>query len=206
MIRKPLTGKQSRFLKDLIAYVRREKRPPTFRELQDITGLKSPRSIGQYLGALENAGYIKRGEGSRNVRILRPATSLQSDGVTTVHVPIVGSAPCGVPVLAEQNIEGYISVSMTLAKPPSHYFILKANGDSMNEAGINNGDMVLIRQQTIAEDGQIVVALVDNEATIKRLRISKGYITLEPNSRNSEHHLIIVERDFQVQGVVVKTL
>lgn len=203
-----LTNRQVRFLSDMIAYIREEHRPPTSRELQHMMGFRSPRSVGQYLETLEKAGYIKRGKGARNIKILQPPPVPQPGIAKTVRVPIVGSAPCGIPFLAEQNIEDYVSVSVKLAKPPYRYFILRVKGDSMNEANIPDGGMVLVRQQATARDGQIVVALIDDEATIKKLRLSKGkgYVSLEPVSSNPEHRSILLEREFQIQGVVVKAL
>lgn len=201
-----LTNKQMQFLLNLVAYIREESRAPTNREMQQITGLKSPRSVGQYLEALEKAGYIKREKGARNIKILQNPPIPQSDAGKTVRIPIVGYAPCGIPFLAEQNIENSVSVSVKLAKPPHRYFILRVKGDSMDKASINDGGMVLVRQQTTANDGEIVVALIDDEATIKRLRYRNGYISLEPVSSNPKHQPIILERDFMIQGVVVKAI
>ena len=203
---KAVTNRQSRFLADLVAYIRKENRPPTNRELQQIMGLRSPRSVGQYLDALEKAGYIKRGKGARNIKVLQSLPAPQPDVAKTALVPIVGSAPCGAPFWPEQNIEDYVSVSVKLAKPPHHYFILKVKGDSMDKANIPDRGMVLVRQQVTANDGDIVVALIDNEATIKRLRLRNGYVSLEPVSSNPKHHPIILEREFQIQGIVVKAL
>ncbi len=201
-----LTNKQIQFLLNLVAYIREESRAPTNREMQQITGLKSPRSVGQYLEVLEKAGYIKRGNGARNIKILQNPPTPQSDVGKTVQIPIAGYAPCGIPFLAEQNIENSVSVSVKLAKPPHRYFILKVKGDSMDKANINDGGMVLVRQQITANDGEIVVALIDDEATIKRLRYRNGYVSLEPVSSNPIHQPIILERDFRIQGVVVEAM
>ncbi|MBU4348190.1 repressor LexA, partial [Patescibacteria group bacterium] len=92
------------------------------------------------------------------------------------------------------------------AKPPYKYFMLRAVGDSMNKARINDGDLVLVRQQMTANNGDIVVALIDDEATIKKLRLHKDHVILEPDSTNSEHCPIVLERDFRIQGIVVRSM
>ncbi len=200
-----ITEKQKRFLIELISYVDREKRPPNIRELQQIMQLKSPRSVGQYLESLEHHGFITRGKGARNIQILRKLLDA-SQNQNTIRIPIVGTVACGVPLLAEQNIESYVDVSDQIARRPYQYFILKARGNSMNKLGINDGDRVLVRRQPTASDGEIIVALINEEATIKRIRFKDEHIILEPESTESEHEPIILDTNFQIQGVVMKTL
>ncbi|MBL7132448.1 MAG: helix-turn-helix domain-containing protein [Candidatus Omnitrophica bacterium] len=124
----------------------------------------------------------------------------------TIDVPLVGVVSCGTPLLAEENIEAKIPVSTKLAKPPHKYFLLRASGDSMDEAGINNGDLVLVRQQMVAGSGDNVVALIDDEATIKELQISNKAIILKPRSTNKEHQPITLTKDLKIQGVVITTI
>jgi len=200
-----LTHKQEEFFNILADYIRREKIPPTNREILKMMGLKSPRSVAQYLDALEEGGYIQRGKGARNIKIIKSPYD-NNNSSKTVKVPVVGYVPCGAPFLAEENIEKQIVVSEKIAKRPYKYFMLRAVGDSMNKAGINDGDLVLVRQQMTANDGDIVVALIDDEATIKKLGLHKDHITLEPNSTNPNHCPIVLERDFRIQGVVVSSM
>jgi len=200
-----LTDKQKRFLTELISYIEREKRPPNTRELQEVMQLKSPRSVGQYLESLERHGFIARGKGARNIQVLRNLSD-NNENRNTVRIPIVGVVACGTPLLAEQNIEGYVDVSDQIVRRPYQYFILKARGNSMNKAGINDGDRVLVRRQPTANDGEIVVALINEEATVKRIRFKDDHITLEPESTDSEHKPIILDMNFQIQGVVMKSL
>ena len=204
--KRALTGSQQAFLKELVLFVRRHGVPPTTREIQHITGLKSPRSVSQYLTALEQAGYIRREGGARNIRLLSTSEVDLPDVGITRRVPVVGTVRCGVPLLAEQNITDYMQISTTIARPPHQYFILKAVGDSMDKAGIRDRDMVLVRQQQVADSGQIVVALVDDSATIKRLRIGQDHIILEPQSHDDRYRPIVLEKDFRIQGVVVQPL
>lgn len=124
----------------------------------------------------------------------------------TVNIPLLGTIACGSPILAEENIEAEIPVSMDLIKGSSKYFLLRARGNSMNEVGINDGDLVLVKQQTTAENGDFVVALIDDEATIKEFRKNSDAIVLKPRSREQKHQPIILTRDFRIQGIVVATI
>ena len=200
-----LTQKQEEFFNVLSDYIRRERIPPTNREILKMMGLKSPRSVAQYLDVLEEGGYIQRGKGARNIKIVKSPYD-NNNSNKTVKVSVVGYVPCGIPFLAEENIERSIAISAKIAKPPYKYFMLRAVGDSMNKAEINDGDLVLVRQQMTANNGDIVVALIDDEATIKQLRLHKDHITLEPKSTNANHCPIVLERDFRIQGVVVKSM
>jgi SOS regulatory protein LexA len=128
------------------------------------------------------------------------------DSEQTVDVPVIGRAACGMPMLAEENIEQMIPVSKKIASPPYKYYMLRAKGDSMNQAGINDNDLVLVRQQSTARHGDIVVALIDDEATIKEYNSTGSAVVLKPHSSNPAHKPIILMRNFMVQGVVVTTI
>jgi SOS regulatory protein LexA len=158
----------------------------------------------RYLDTLKEEGYIDRWSGARGLRLRKgPAPGLE-----TRLVPIVGEAPAGQLMPAEENILGQVQVPKEFLKPPSaKFFFLRVRGDSMNRAKvegqtIEDGDLVLVRQQERADPGKIVVALVDGEATIKRLVKGPGYYVLKPESSNPKHRPIIVAQDFRVQGIV----
>lgn len=202
----PLTAKQLDFLDRIIRFQLREGVPPTVREMQVLGRFRSPRSVGQFLDALESAGYVERAKGARNVRVLRRPPGVVADRADTVLVPILGHIAAGRPILAAENIEGYISVSTSLARRDSGYFLLRVHGDSMNRAGIQDGDLVLVRQQDTADSGEVVVALIDDDATVKRLRVGRDAIVLEPASTNAAHRPIVLDRNFRIQGVVVSTI
>jgi repressor LexA len=175
--------------------------------MQALGGFRSPRSVTQFLDALERAGYIERTKGARNVRILRPADgSPIPDRADTVPIPLVGQVAAGRPILAAENVEAYIPVSTKLARGRWQYFLLRVRGDSMNRAGIQDGDLALVRQQSTAQPGEHVVALIDDDATVKRLRVARDAIVLEPVSSNPVHRPIVVDRDFLIQGVVVASI
>lgn len=202
----PLTSKQADFFRMLLSLRKKHGVPPTIRELCEAGGYGSPRSVTQFLEALEAAGYIRRGDGARNVRILHLPPEPAVERARTVDVPVVGTVAAGLPILAVENIEAVIPVSEKIARPPHRYFFLHVKGDSMNRAGIKHGSLALVRQQETARAGENVVALIDDDATIKRLKLAGGMVILEPVSSNPEHKPIVMDRDFRVQGVVVTTL
>jgi repressor LexA len=155
----------------------------------------------QYLDALERAGVITRGDGPRNIRIVRQASM-----VNTVGVPVIGRVAAGQPILAEENIVDEIQVDRAMAASSHQYYFLVVQGDSMDRAGIQDGDYLLVRYQEVADDGAIVVVLMDDSATVKRLRRSRDVAILQPVSSNPMHRPIVVGTDFMIQGVVVASL
>lgn len=179
-------------------------RSPSVRDLAAALGYKSPRSAAIVLERLMAHGVIARRPDGK-LQLLRSPPE-NEEHARTVEVPLVGRAPCGAPLLAEENVEALIPVSTRLARSPHRYFLLRAVGDSMTEAGIEDGTLVLVRQQPTASNGDIVVALVDDEATIKEFRRAGNAIALQPRSRNRAHKPIILTRDFLVQGVVVASI
>jgi repressor LexA len=164
-------------------------------------GFSSPRSASVVIDELVRGGLLsKRRDGRLQVR------STSQPGTITVDVPIVGSAPCGTPLLTEQNIEGSVRVDARLAPPPHRYFILRAHGDSMDRAGILDGDLVLVRHTSKAVEGDRVVALVDGESTIKTLRLEGDVVALQPCSTNRSHYPIYATSEIIIQGVVATRL
>ena len=176
---------------------------PSVRQLMAAMKYKSPHSAMLTMQELRDTGFLEKKPGGG----LRLAKDLPSNEVArTVAVPLVGTVACGAPLLAEENIEAMIPVSTALAHPGGRYFLLRAAGDSMDKAGIKDGDLVLICQQPVAKNGQTVVALIDDEATIKRYYRTNDVVILKPSSANPKHQPIILTSDFQVQGVVAAVL
>lgn len=158
---------------------------PTISELVPLTGIPQA-TISRYLRYMNAHGMIEY-SGHRKLHTKSTLKARES----TVRVPVIGSIACGVPLLAEENIEEYLPLPDALTGT-GEFFILRASGNSMIKAGIGDGDMVLIRQQDNAEPGQIIVALVDNEnATLKRYY----------PRRNSRVELVPENDDFQVQTI-----
>jgi repressor LexA len=151
---------------------------PSVRDLMRDLSYKSPRSASLILESLISKGVLlKKDDGSLQL-VFQKEIGDSADSAETVEIPLIGSVACGLPIYAKQNIEAYVPVSIRIAKPSSRYFILLAKGDSMNEKGINDGDLVLIRQQNTASNGDIVVALIDDDATSKKEFHHKGKLLL----------------------------
>jgi repressor LexA len=177
---------------------------PSIRDLQNALGYKSPRSAALIVETLIVSGWMER-RSDGGLRVLKDLEE-ESNHARTVEVPLVGTAACGTPLLAEENIEALIPVSINLARPGHRYFFLRAKGNSMDQADINDGDLVLVQQQQTAENGNIVVALIDDEATIKEFKRTPAAVVLMPRSSSEEHLPIILTNEFQVQGVVVTAI
>ena len=199
-----ITAKELKAIREIRNSLMRVGRIPSMRELMSSLGYRSPRSASLIVDKLIKKGVLRRKDDG-NLQFLK---SLGDDTTRaqTVDVPLVGMVSCGAPMLAEENIQAQIPVSTKLAKPPHHYFLLKAKGDSMDQRGIDDGDLVLVRQQTTAKNNDIVVALIDDEATIKEFRIGGETFILRPRSKNKQHQPIVLTKDFQIQGVVVTTI
>jgi repressor LexA len=203
----PITAashKELEAIREIRNSIMRVGRVPSMRELMASLGYQSPRSASLIVDKLIKKGVLRRKKdgGLQLIKSLGDDTTRAQ----TVDVPLVGMVACGVPILAEENIQAKVPVSTKLAKPPHRYFLLKAKGDSMDQKGIEEGDLVLVRQQTTAKDGDTVVALIDDEATIKEFRIGKETYVLKPRSTNKTHQPIVLAKDFQIQGVVVTTV
>ena len=178
-------------------------RCPSLRDLMNSLGYRSPRSASLLVNKLISKGVLRRNS-SGSLQITRDIDDKAN--IKTIDVPLLGSVPCGTPILTEENIQAGFPVSIKLARPPHKYFLLRAKGDSMNKKGIDEGNFVLVKQQSTAENGETIVALVDNEVTIKEYSASRHTVVLRPRSTNKIHKPIVAMRDFQVQGVVVTVI
>jgi len=196
-----LTTKDKKILGYIREFIRTKNQSPTLGEIKTGLGLKWLNSVQRSIDSLEKKGYLTREKNqTRGIR-------LTGGGVETINVPILGTASCGQPIWAEENIEGYIPTQKNLLKLQNRkYFYLHAQGDSMDQAGIGDGDLVLVRSQNYANNGEKVVALVDNEVTIKIFTRSSAGTVLKPMSSNPSHQPIILSSDFRVQGVIEKVI
>jgi repressor LexA len=189
-----LTKRQAEILVLLRKFVRERGYPPTVRELVSLTGRKSTAGVQKLLEALERKGYIKKIPGrSRGIVLL--------GGVQSVWVPLVGCVVAGAPVFSEENIEGYCALDESVV--PEGSFLLRVRGDSMICDHIQDGDLILVRPQPKAEDGAIVVAMVDGEATVKRLRFGTDEIQLVPSNPTLKPLLIREDTQLRIIGTVV---
>ena len=167
--------------------------PPSVREIGSAVGLRSTSSVQANLKALEDKGYISRDPmRKRSIRIV-------GQGEPAVQVPLLGTVAAGAPLLAVEQIEGYIPYTGYTSADKS-YFALHVRGESMIEAGILDGDIVIAEQVSAAENGQMVIALVDDEATVKTFYKENGVYRLQP--ANAAYEPIIVDH-VQILGKVV---
>ena len=199
-----LSNKDLEALREIRNSLMRRGRVPSIRELMASLGYRSPRSAAVIYENLIKKGVLRRKQDG-NLQLVSIIVD-DTARAQTVDVPLVGSISCGVPVLAEENVEAMIPVSTKLARSPYKYFLLRAKGDSMDERGINDGDLLLIRQQSTARNGDMVAALIDNDATVKEFHTAGETVVLKPRSRNKQHQMIVLTKDFQIQGVVVITI
>lgn len=193
----PLTKKQGEILFLIRQFVREKGYSPTVRELVALTGRKSTAGVQKLLEALERKGYIKKAPGlSRGVVPL--------GGSQSVWVPLVGWVVAGEPVLSEENIEGYCALDGSVV--PEGAFLLRVQGDSMIGDHIQDNDLILVRPQPTAEDGAIVVAMVDGETTVKRLSQGVQGIQLIPSHPAMEPLLIREDVQLRIIGKVFAVL
>ncbi len=201
-MRKSLTAQQGNILTIIKDLTIKLGKPPTLEEIRKASGHNYISAVQRHVEALKEKDYLSHTPNQS--RSLQPSYSGEK-----INIPLVGNVAAGTPILATQNIEAYIPYESKKIKVTlNDYFFLKAVGDSMNEADINgrtidNGDYVLIRKQNTANPGQIIVALIGDDATIKKLKNGDGHIILEPISSNPANKPIYVFEDLLIQGIVV---
>jgi repressor LexA len=178
-----LQAKQQQILRVIEEAVRAQGYPPTVREIGAAVGLSSPASVQGHLGALESLGYIRRGCSKRRALevVRQPADSPGADSRGTRSVCLLGRVAAGKPILAQENVEEYLDIPSFLLSG-GDCFALRIAGTSMVNAGILDGDVVVVRQQQSADDGDIVVALLEDEATVKRFFREPGRVRLQPEN------------------------
>ncbi len=179
-----LTDRQRSVLDFLRDFLKDNGYPPTIREIAAHFDLRSPRGVQDHLKALERKGYIRRApERSRGIELLELGGRRSPAASNVLRLPLIGQVAAGVPVLSEENIEEWIEVDASFAAREGN-FLLKVVGDSMVEAHILDGDTIVVSPQETARDGEIVVALVDDEATVKTFYKEPGGIRLQPENAN----------------------
>ena len=177
-------GKISAKQQEILEYIKQEilhkGYPPAVREICEAVHLRSTSSVHAHLETLENEGYIRRDATKpRAIEIVDDQFNLTRREL--VNVPIVGQVAAGQPILAEENIEDYFPIPAGMM-PNKESFMLKVKGESMINAGILNGDLILVQQQTTAENGDKVVALIDDSATVKTYYKEDGHYRLQPEN------------------------
>ena len=198
MVQEKLTSKQQEILEYIKETILNKGYPPAVREICEAVHLKSTSSVHSHLETLEEKGYIRRDPTKpRTIEIIDDCFNLTRREV--VNVPLVGTVAAGVPLLAEENIENYYPIPVELL-PNAETFMLNVKGNSMINAGIFDGDQLIVERCSTAYDGEIVVALVDDSATVKRFYKEDGYYRLQPE--NDEMNPIIVDH-IKIIGKVI---
>jgi repressor LexA len=180
-----LTPRQRSILTVIRDWVDEHGYPPTMREIGAAVGLASPSTVAHHMAVLEKHGFLRRdARGSRAVDIRPPGDDSEGRAGlddNDVRVPLLGAIAAGAPILAVEHVEDELTLPLSLVGHGA-LFALKVQGDSMVEAAICDGDLVVVRQQQVAEDGEIVAAMLDGEATVKVLRRRDGHVELLPRN------------------------
>lgn len=209
---KDLTARQQQVLDFIRAWMRQSPYPPTVREIGQGVGLSSSSTVQAHLKQLEAKGFIRRsGSKSRSIQLIDEESNLASDVPSLtedaynrdiVQLPLIGRVAAGAPILAEQNVEETVPLPVSLVGD-SASFLLRVKGESMIDAGILDGDYVVVREQHTADNGDIVVAMIDDGATVKAFYREADRIRLQPYNPTMQP---IYTRDATILGRVVALL
>ncbi len=201
-----LSSRQREIYSFIVEEINQKGYPPSVREIGKAVGLKSPASVHNHLKTLERLDYIRRDPSKpRAIEILdkeKEAKDFNNNfDKEMIHVPIVGRVTAGIPILAEENIEDYFPVPTSFIKVRGKkLFMLEIDGESMINAGIEDGDYVIAQQQNTANNGEIVIALIDNRATVKKFYKKEDYVELKPENPNYDPILV---KNVKLMGKVV---
>ncbi len=194
-----ITKKQEMILEFLKKQIITKGYPPSVREICEAVGFKSTSSVHNAMAGLEKQGYIRKDPAKpRAIEILDG--KFNDVRKSMINIPVVGTVAAGTPILATQNIESYFPISSDLISVKGELFILNIKGDSMINAGILNGDKILVKKQGTAENGDIVVALIDDSATVKRFFKENGHYRLQPENDNMDP---IITDTVLILGIVI---
>lgn len=199
---KGLTDKQAKILELINREVKEKGFPPSIREICRVVGFKSTSTAHAHLKKLEDLGYLKKSPATpRGLKV----TDSEDGDVNlkrTVDIPVIGKVTAGEPILAVENIEDYFPVPEEFAESGT-LFMLQVSGESMIEAGILDGDLVMVRQQSTASNGDKVVALINQEATVKTFYKEKDHIRLQPENKYMDPIIVNKTESFAILGKVV---
>ena len=193
-----LTSKEQRVLEYVQRSIENEGYAPSVRDICSSLGIKSTSTAHAYLRKLSEKGYIRKNDGKS--RAVSLEHSRFSGAESMIKVPLLGRVTAGVPITAIQNYEGYVDYPASMGVTNANLFALRVIGESMKDAGILDGDIVVVESRQYADDGEIVVAMIDDEATVKRFFREKGRIRLQPENKSMSP---IYARDVTVLGKVI---
>lgn len=193
-----ITAKQQQILDYIKSIILSKGYPPTVREICEVVGLKSTSSVHAHLETLEKNGYIRRDPAKpRCIEIVDDTFNLTRREV--VNVPLVGTVAAGSPLLATENIDSYFPLPAEYM-PQGEVFMLNVKGDSMINIGIYDGDQILVQKQSTAKNGEVIVALVEDSATVKTFYKEDGHIRLQPENDSMDP---IIVPDCMILGKVI---
>ncbi len=205
-MKKELTARQEEILNFISDYIDFNGFPPTYREIGKQFDISSTFGVKRHLDALTKKGYLNvEGNVSRAMSLTRIGSSItqNSSGIELIELPVVGRVAAGQPILAQENIEGTIALQSSLIRNKSEAFGLRVKGDSMMDAGILEGDIVIVNPQKNAENGEIVVAMLEDEATLKRYEMKDNTVYLIPENQKYSPIVIKNREDFLIIGKVM---
>ena len=205
--RKEMTARQEEIYEYIKKYSKENHMPPTVREIGNHFEISSTNGVRSILAALIKKGYINRSPRlSRGIEIINTKedeSAPKEVASNTIEIPIVGRVAAGTPILAVQNLEGTVTLDRDFLACRSDVFALRVKGDSMINAGIFDGDLIFARQQKTADLGEIVVAQIDNEATVKYYHPSSDHVELRPANPKYKPIIVNDKKDFSIAGRVI---
>ena len=200
-----LSQRQSDVLDVVVKAIETRGLPPSYREIGDALGIASTNGVSDHVKALIKKGYLKKlddGAGkARGLQLTSKSRSMHAQD-NLIEIPLLGHVAAGTPILAEENQESVLNFDANLLRGTGPTFALRVRGDSMIDEGIHDGDMVLVRQQATAKNGDIVVALVDGEATVKYFFHEGHRIRLQPGNSSMEPIFVGPDQQTAIQGTV----
>jgi len=201
IIMEELSKRQQSILQFIIDEIKTKGYPPSVREIGKAVGLKSPASVHSHLKTLEKLNYLRRDPSKpRAIEVIYNNDQEAKNDKEMINIPVVGKVTAGAPILAEENVEDYFPLPLSYLKVGNNdLFMLKVSGDSMIEAGIHDGDYVIAEKQSYAENNEIVIALLDDEATVKRFFKEEDHVRLQPENPAYEP---IISKDVKIIGKV----
>ena len=200
-----LTKKQRRIYDFIKGHLTAHGKAPTLLEIATKMGLKSLRTVTQHLEALQRKGVILRNRyAQRGIKLVEDQKPVEE----VIQIPVFASAGCGSPsVIAERTFDEYVSVSSGMIDgEKDNLFVIRAVGNSMVDAGIRDGDFILVRQTDDVSSNDDVVAIIGDNAVVKRIVFADNAVILNPVNKNSDYQPIILKRDFQIFGKVIQTI
>ena len=202
-----LTQKQSDVLREIYEFIAANNYSPSVRDIAQVLGFSSPKGAGDHLAVLEKKGYIQKNSSARSIRLTEKSLwylGVQNPSLekNVDYLPLLGSIAAGKPIFAEENIQEYVPVSAQIMGKTKGQFLLKVKGDSMSGDHIIDGDTLVVKTQNTGKNGDIVVALVNNGAVVKRFyKHDDGVIELR--SSNPLYEPIVAEDSLMIQGRVI---